>query len=682
MKKLLLIFIILSSSIAMAGIIEYSSLISAPEVLSNDRFSAPSNYLTHQPGEPEIPFECYRIILPHGAKIDDVIVRLDDYHQFSGQYDIPHAQMPSVIGQPVNVTPEDEKIYNSNHLYPYKDYELAGVGRLAGIDFAVINVFPYKYNPVAKELGYYEQVNIEIETSQDAETKTQQEKMISKNNDILARLNKLTVNPSMLDSYPDRNVCSHSKDLVDPNDPHNFLIITSEEFLDIFNDYADWKEEHGISAVVYTVEDIFDEYFSEADNAANLRSFIIDAYEAWAGSSDPLMYVLLGGDDEIIPVRGCWGYNDYSGEDLHIPCDFYYGALDGDWNANGNEYYGEVDDDPDLYAEVHIGRFPGDIAQDFENMIYKITQYVEHPNPSLYNALMVGELLATNPVYWGGDFCDLICDNPQYLPSYYNVTKLYDRDGTFSTAAVTNMINRNQTSLVFHVAHTHYYYLWGWSQLDIHNLTNTEYPLVATGGCYTLAFEQATSGYAEAIGEHALFAEPGMMMFIGHSRIGFTTWIDFMQLMLVSIFHEEDGAVGAGLTYCRDNLAHMIGNCYYRWEFYEIILAGDPQVNLINEAIGITDNSSSLPERLSLSQNYPNPFNAATAIRYQLPAKSDVSIEIFDILGRKVTALVDKEQPAGEYRVIWNAEDIPSGVYFYRIKADDYSVVKRMALLK
>jgi probable HAF family extracellular repeat protein len=80
--------------------------------------------------------------------------------------------------------------------------------------------------------------------------------------------------------------------------------------------------------------------------------------------------------------------------------------------------------------------------------------------------------------------------------------------------------------------------------------------------------------------------------------------------------------------------------------------------------------------------NYPNPFNASTTIRYSLPRSSDVSIEIYDILGRLVEALNVSEQIAGEHQISWNAADQPSGTYFYRMQAGDYTDTKRMVLLK
>ena len=102
----------------------------------------------------------------------------------------------------------------------------------------------------------------------------------------------------------------------------------------------------------------------------------------------------------------------------------------------------------------------------------------------------------------------------------------------------------------------------------------------------------------------------------------------------------------------------------------------------INLTTGITNNITSLPDEFTLSQNYPNPFNMSTVISYQLKKDVAVKLDIYDLLGRKIQTLVDENQPAGLYQVTWTADDIASGMYFYKIQAGDYSDSKKMLLAK
>ncbi len=88
------------------------------------------------------------------------------------------------------------------------------------------------------------------------------------------------------------------------------------------------------------------------------------------------------------------------------------------------------------------------------------------------------------------------------------------------------------------------------------------------------------------------------------------------------------------------------------------------------------------PSAYSLSQNYPNPFNPVTSIKYQLPANAFVSINIYDVLGNEVAALINEVKPAGSYELQFDASALTSGVYFYRLQAGDFIDVKKMILMK
>ena len=105
-------------------------------------------------------------------------------------------------------------------------------------------------------------------------------------------------------------------------------------------------------------------------------------------------------------------------------------------------------------------------------------------------------------------------------------------------------------------------------------------------------------------------------------------------------------------------------------------------INLTSET-GIGDfGNAKLPQATSLSQNYPNPFNAQTTIKYSLPKQSLVTIDIFDILGRKIETLAEGIKPAGNHQAVWDASGQASGIYFYRIQAGEYSERREMVLIK
>jgi hypothetical protein len=92
--------------------------------------------------------------------------------------------------------------------------------------------------------------------------------------------------------------------------------------------------------------------------------------------------------------------------------------------------------------------------------------------------------------------------------------------------------------------------------------------------------------------------------------------------------------------------------------------------------------SEESPLRYCLSQNYPNPFNPITQFDYAISKATDVTIKIYDMLGREISTLYNGWKPAGEYTIVWDAEGMPSGLYFYRIAASDYVGVKKMILVR
>ncbi len=113
--------------------------------------------------------------------------------------------------------------------------------------------------------------------------------------------------------------------------------------------------------------------------------------------------------------------------------------------------------------------------------------------------------------------------------------------------------------------------------------------------------------------------------------------------------------------------------------FYPIFLKGALEVREVN--------APATPKVFSLSQNYPNPFNPKTVIRFGLPKDSWVNLDIYNVLGQRVRALVDERLSAGMKEVEWDGKDdkgfeVSSGIYFYKIKAGDFSDIKKMVMLK
>lgn len=105
-------------------------------------------------------------------------------------------------------------------------------------------------------------------------------------------------------------------------------------------------------------------------------------------------------------------------------------------------------------------------------------------------------------------------------------------------------------------------------------------------------------------------------------------------------------------------------------------------VQEIRTSLATSIESEALPSNYSMDQNYPNPFNPSTTINYALPKAERVSITVFNMIGQKVAVLIDKRQEAGFHTITFNASDLASGMYIYRIKAGSFSQIKKLTLIK
>ena len=99
------------------------------------------------------------------------------------------------------------------------------------------------------------------------------------------------------------------------------------------------------------------------------------------------------------------------------------------------------------------------------------------------------------------------------------------------------------------------------------------------------------------------------------------------------------------------------------------------------------DLTSEFPETFELLQNYPNPFNPETKINFQIPVRTHVTVRIYNLLGQEINALLDKVFEAGSHSILWDGKDmkgqpVSSGIYFYRLRAGEFSQVRKMSLIR
>jgi hypothetical protein len=136
-------------------------------------------------------------------------------------------------------------------------------------------------------------------------------------------------------------------------------------------------------------------------------------------------------------------------------------------------------------------------------------------------------------------------------------------------------------------------------------------------------------------------------------------------------------------TFEMQNPGHSLMYVYHKWDngvptqYVEY-----PEFDPITVAMSAVADGANMPTQFALDQNYPNPFNPTTEIAFDLAKSGRVALTIYNVLGQEVTTLIDREMDAGSHSVQWDASNVSSGVYFYRISAGDFNQTKKMLLLK
>ena len=573
--------------------------------LENNNFMR-SDHILKQPGNPKMAFIPVKILIPMKKEISDIsIVPTEKFYIPDVSIEHAKTQLP-ISSNSFNDTSQNEKVYGIDAYFPANTWELISTQSYRGYKIALIHLYPYQYNPIQSILQYYKDVTLEISYQEDDNWKESNRKL-RLDDSTISNVQKMVVNPDNISTYS-RSFYRFDRNLPSPDDPYSMIIVTDETRLPFFNDFIEWKETHGIHTGTFLTSDIYNSYPGE-DNPAKIRNFIIDAYEIYAGTEYPLEYVILGGDDEIVPIRGAYGRVGYT-EDLHIPCDLYYSCLDGNWDQNGNGIYGESEDginELDLMPEIALGRIPAETESEFMNFFDKTYHYVENSVVSNDIAYMFGENLNWDPLTWGAWYKDevrpLIENN-----SDFNIFTLYDMDGTYSNHNVKDAIN-NGLAIINHMGHSNETMVFGQTLGMVNNYFNEDYGFAYSQGCYPAAFDQGTSGNSESIAENLVKSEHGLFAFVGNTRYGWYSPGDtngasqfFDIAFFEALFEQNLRDLGSALQYSRNELvSEALSNDVMRWVYYELVLFGDPSIE-------VKDASNSFPflEPVSLAFNDVN----------------------------------------------------------------------------
>ncbi len=472
--------------------------------------------LTGKTGEPVLPYHSVSLLLPPGEVAESIEFIGEDEISIDGYYSLSPKQFVRPMSEESSGEfVKNNLIYSSNESYPSRQTGKLITQYMNGYSVALCSFTPVKYVPSTGKVSFYKKVTVRIQTKTGSKA-NEVLTYLNSNINVLDRIKKLVQNPDLIRMYP--------KKIVD-NDSYQLLIISPSQFISDFSELIYLYKVRGLKTKIISTDSIYASSTGQ-DSPEKIRDFIIQEYQ-----NNSIEYVLLGGDVEHIPYRGfyCHVQSSTVYEDYDIPSDLYYSALDGNWNTNGNNKWGEIGED-DLLPEISVARIPASNITDLSNIINKIKSYQNNPVLNEFNKpLLAGEDLWSNPQTWGGDYLDLLIgyrnDNgytTMGIPTDDNIEKLYDKNlGYWSGSTLISKINEGK-SFIHHAGHSNYNYVMRLNDGDITNQNFSQvnglihnYTLVNTTGCNCGGFDES-----DCIAEKMVNISNFAVAFIGNSRYG------------------------------------------------------------------------------------------------------------------------------------------------------------------
>jgi hypothetical protein len=465
--------------------------------------------------------------------------------------------------------------------------------------------------------------------------------------------------------------------------PPELVIVTSELLAPEFEVLASWRTAHGVPAEVRTVEWITAHY-SGVDDAESMRLFLQDAY-----ASLGTLFALLGGDAEVVPVR-------YARSTYHTPTDilsdYYFMCLDGTWNADGDEHFGEVEDVVDLIPEIWVGRAPVSTAAEARAFVERTIAYETSPPGPGYpaSALFLAEHLGETH---GATIAESV---RTFIPPSFELQRLYTEAGNWPGAIeLTRQTGIGELDagygLVLHVGNGDES-SWGLGDAplsigDVQALNNApRFSVIYAFSDWTAAFDRD-----DAIGEHWLTSQGGAVAYVGCTNLAWLQPSDdlineWVRLLFSPVGGGHIGTVNAFALQSLVDQAQTESPA--RWMIFTLALLGDPLLVLrIDTPAAVDPVAPASVARLALKDAIPNPFVAQTMIVFDLASDVDNSeLTIYDICGRLRSRLIVGPLTRGRHTVRWSGETLdgegPPGTYFVRLKANGIVLSRKVVRLR
>ena len=398
-----------------ASITVSNPIIKTSEEYITINFDESTSFLMN-PGKPMLPIVTKVFTLPFGSKIESVDVSFSQTEELKIPKEIKPAPKPLPVSfvtktQDSEEFVKDTSLYESSEIFPSSKYSYtygAGLKDNEHVNYLSVHCYPIRYSPAQNMLYYTKNIDIKVSYKQP-----------------LPRVRA-------------------------SNDEYDLVIVAPSEFSGELQRLVDHKNNHGVSTLLKTTEDIYAEYQGR-DEAEQIKYFIKDAIENYGTK-----YVLLVGGIKKLPIRTTWMYHKWHHHywNQTILSDLYYADVydgNGDfcsWDSNNNGVYGEIyqncpgiNDTIDLYPDVNVGRLACDNIRQLRTSIGKIIHYeTDTYGKNWFNNIILcgGDTFPGRDGYEGEEKNKL---TKQIMSDFIPIT-LWTSDNTFNAQAVNKVVNK------------------------------------------------------------------------------------------------------------------------------------------------------------------------------------------------------------------------------------------------
>ncbi len=549
--------------------------------------------------EPALPLFSLNVVLPKGDKYVGVKTIFSKKLLFKS---VNIASNPKVIPTNMpNLSQSTDEVIYENKVFPDTNCFYVGSSTVSDINVARFLVCPFIYDSRTKELYFIEKVDFVISTVKD---ELQSYSLSTSNINMLDVIKNQVSNKNVI-----KEAISSLESVTKDSSGIDYLIITNSRLANSFKPLVEWKTTKGLKSKIVTIEMISRNLLGNSIQE-KIKRYILDEYKKG------LRYVLLGGDDTIIPVQYCYNSCGSSVSSHFIPSDAFYSCLNGDflWNADDDNKIGEVNDNVDFTPSVFLTRLPVRTSEDVESYIGKLISYEKSPlEKGLKNTMLsMGCKLYYNSEGHSDSEIEADYIYNQYIKDNWSGSfyKLFDTGNNlsdlagydFTEANIHEQLNKGY-SFVNVIAHGSPF-AWGtgtensYTCADASNLNSSGFSIITTDACSTNAFDsdEGSFNYDPCLSEN-LIRNPhsGVVSYWGCSREGWAYGpskqyaCEFYKCLFSKDIKDKNYGVISAIA-----KSHLINSCWrdnqYRWLQQGINAVGDPEMPIYTEEPAIFSN--------------------------------------------------------------------------------------------